>query len=273
MTIPADVSDMDRAVLAGGLDPDEVEQLQLRRQACHADKSAADAVREHAVKYRPERWTDFQELLPITAQLGRITRGDARSVAAAGHESGQWLPLLVASFIWGQGLNGYGPARLGRILKGRRSAKTRPTERIEESLSVAVEVLRREGTRRAYTSLRHECPIPHLGPAFFTKFLYFAGLETPDVRGPQPLILDRRLAHQMRSFWRRRHDPAAAWRWSAGGWSAYRYEVYLAFLNTAAEQLSAEGQPWTPDLVELLLFAPYPASLQVDQDASANHNK
>lgn len=262
MTIPADVSDVDRAVLAGGLQPDEVEQLQLRRQACHADKSAADVVREHAIKYRPERWTDLQELLPITAELGRITRGDARSVAAAGHESGHWLPLLVASFIWGQGLNGYGPARLGWILKGKRSAKARPAERIEESLSTAVEVLRREGARQAYASLRHESPIPHLGPAFFTKFLYFAGLETPGVRGLQPLILDRRLAEQMRSFWRRRQDPAAAWRWSAGGWSAYRYEVYLAFLNTAAEQLSADGPPWTPDLVELLLFTPDPVELR-----------
>ena len=255
MFLPHDVSEVDRDVLTVGLRTTEIDRLQQLRRAGHGDQPADEIVSGHTIKFDPQRWTALGDLLPDTAATGLISRADVGAVAVACSRSGRWLPLLVASYVWGQGLIGYGPARLERILGTDESGTHAAQERAEGSLAAAVKALRVESARRAYEVLRGDEGITHLGPAFFTKFLYFAGMEVAAASGPQPLILDERLANRMRSVWESRQVPDAAWRWTDGGWTAYRYEVYLSFLVNAAEALSAQGQAWTPDLVELMLFA------------------
>jgi hypothetical protein len=107
--------------------------------------------------------------------------------------------------------------------------------------------------------------VPGLGPAFFTKFLYFTGIAVPPAHEPRPLILDRVLSRRLRRLaaavgLESGHDvdgSIAAWVWSDGNWSPHRYRVYLSFMHAAADQLAAkEGWPSAaaPDLLECALF-------------------
>jgi len=69
-----------------------------------------------------------------------------------------------------------------------------------------------------------------VGPAFYTKFLYFAAQATA-LDPCTPMILDRKLSAAVACFWRRRLAPAAgqtfASYWLKATWSPYRYHVYL----------------------------------------------
>ncbi len=86
---------------------------------------------------------------------------------------------------------------------------------------------------QAYPTLQGQ--VPGLGPAFFTKFLYFTGTAVPPAHGPRSLILDRGLSRRLRQIAaavgrESGHDAdglIAAWAWSDSNWTAHRYEVYL----------------------------------------------
>lgn len=160
--------------------------------------------------------------------------------------------------MWDWGERAIGPQRLSWVLKGRDGGPAPDRNEIERRLGASVDAL---GTSAwcAYELLNEKGRMRYLGPAFFTKFLYFAGMA---VAMPCPaIVLDKRLAARMRWFWdRRRDEPYAAGGrepaglWQGPRWSTYRYRVYLAFLHRAAEQLSQAGPRWTADLVERVLF-------------------
>jgi hypothetical protein len=166
--------------------------------------------------------------------------------------------VLGASYAWGYGPNGLGPTRLKRILHGHNGTPAPDPLAIQERLAEAVRLLEDKGAVAAYTFLRDERPLTHWGPAFFTKFLYVVG-HVLDVKGDEPLILDKVLARRMRWFWRRRLplQQAAAFErsWATYRWHPYRYHVYLAFLRAATEQLAGTSPTlWSPDLVERILY-------------------
>ncbi|MBY8840392.1 hypothetical protein [Streptomyces sp. SP2-10] len=176
--------------------------------------------------------------------------GDSPRLAAA--DASSWTETLVASYVWGQGDNGYGAYRLGEILRDSSA---------EAVLGRAVAVLADDGAVAAYRELRGA--IRGLGPAFFTKFLYFIGGAVPDVPGPRPLVLDQRIARVVRAYATQvgqeagLEQPArlATWLWSDGGWTPHRYSVYLRWMHGATEQLTRSAHwPPTPDLLELALF-------------------
>ncbi|KOV71655.1 hypothetical protein ADL02_45825 [Streptomyces sp. NRRL WC-3723] len=97
-------------------------------------------------------------------------------------------------------------------------------------------------------------------------FLYFAGKTVQPAKGPEPLILDQRLAQRLRILVQvvgreTGHDPdgsVAAWVWRDADWSPHRYGVYLSFMEAAARQAAAtDGWPSgaSPDLLEYALFS------------------
>lgn len=130
------------------------------------------------------------------------------------------MPLLAATFAWG-----YGPSGLGR----HRFLQVAGGGGVETALREAIHVLDVDGAVAAYEQLRGS--VRGFGPAFLTKFLYFA--QGPVVVEPGPLILDARVAAACRSIAVSvlrgdGMDPdlaheLARWQWSDGGWSTYRY--------------------------------------------------
>ncbi len=180
----------------------------------------------------PDAWpTGF----PTT---GVVWRRDVFAVAEAWRR-GDATPrqLLSAVLMWGYGPIGYGPWRTARSLEG--DADGVRLARALDPLRAAApgeEVL-----ATAYRRLRdpRESRLPRLGPAFFTKLLYFAGYRR-GAGGPQPLILDSVVA--------RRLPPDAGVRrpsaWGAGEW--------LSYLRWAADQAGRRGIE--PEEVEMALF-------------------
>ncbi|MFG3577803.1 8-oxoguanine DNA glycosylase OGG fold protein [Micromonospora chersina] len=263
--LPHDTSSFDRGVVEGGLRPAERDWLIRQRRAWMTDSGCRsddpdDLVDAHAVPIVASRWARFGEL-PFGAGASPLSvrRRDVTEVARQCRKNECWLPLLVASVAWGWGKGGFGPTRLGWILDGNTRWEAPPRAVMERRLAGAVETLDREGAVASYRYLLGDGQIPGLGPAFFTKFLYFAD-RAAGGRGCA-LILDARLARQMGRFWQCRADePYAAdgrspdWLWQGPVWSAYRYHVYLSFVGRIAAELSESGERWTPELVELLLF-------------------
>ncbi|WP_446209804.1 8-oxoguanine DNA glycosylase OGG fold protein [Micromonospora sp. IBSANI012] len=266
--LPSDASDYDRGVVEGGLTAEEQDLLRRQRREWEArcgggPLSPEELVDSHTIHVVPSRWARFAEYMPSGAGSHAclpLSRGTVTDAArGCRRENETWLPLLVTSFAWGWGKRGFGPARLAWILNGRGPLPGHSPGEIENRLAAAVQVLDDQGGRAAYQLLLKGRPIPGFGPAFFTKFLYFAS-RTENERC-LALILDKRLARQMRCFWERRageayavNGPAARWLWRGPRWSPRRYQVYLAFMCRGAAQLSESGERWTPELVELLLF-------------------
>ncbi len=82
---------------------------------------------------------------------------------------------FTAAMIWGHGTSGYGPYRTACVLTADRKPKNKQlSEQVIERLSTSVETARNEGAVEGYRYLNNaEGKIKGLGPAFFTKWLYF----------------------------------------------------------------------------------------------------
>ncbi|WP_406182379.1 hypothetical protein [Streptomyces canus] len=217
----------------------------------------------HTVRYTPGRWaqiTPWPEALAPASAGGNaaVSRAEVASAVPDALRREAFQEALVATCVWGKGKRGTpggsGPATLHKILA---------FDGLDTALATAVTALREHGAPQAYAALHRQ--VPGLGPAFFTKFLYFTGIALPPARGPRALILDRVQSRRLR--WmaaavgrESRHDvdgSVAAWVWSDSNWSPHRYQVYLSFMHAAANQL-AEGDSWpsgaAPDLLECALF-------------------
>jgi hypothetical protein len=217
----------------------------------------------HTIQYTPGRWaqiTPWPKALAPTSAGGdtAVSRAEVASAVAYALQREAFREALVATYVWGKGKRGTpggsGPATLHKILA---------FHGLDTALATAVTALREHGAPQAYATLQGQ--VPGLGPAFFTKFLYFTGIAVPPARGPRPLILDRVLSRRLRQLAaavgrESGHDvdgSIAAWVWSDGNWSPHRYRVYLAFMHAATDQLTAESS-WpsgaAPDLLECALF-------------------
>ena len=98
---------------------------------------------------------------------------------------------FVAAMIWGYGPSGYGPYRTARVLTGG-----------AEGVDATVLTRLRSGSRAAreggalsgfYAMNNQPGRVPYLGPAFFTKWLYFTTATAgPDSADAAP-VLDKRV--------------------------------------------------------------------------------
>ncbi|MFF2937913.1 8-oxoguanine DNA glycosylase OGG fold protein [Streptomyces mirabilis] len=217
----------------------------------------------HTVRYTPARWAQISPWPSALAPVGAggdaaVSRAEVAAAVADALQREAFREALVATYVWGKGKRGTpggsGPATLDKILA---------FDGLDAVLAAAVTALREHGAPKAYAALQGR--VPGLGPAFFTKFLYFTGRAVLPAGGVRPLILDQVLAGRMRQMAtvvgsESGHDPdgsIAAWVWSDGNWTPHRYQVYLSFLHAAADQLVTEDT-WpaggTADLLECALF-------------------
>lgn len=186
-----------------------------------------------------------------------ISRGQVFEVARRARAAGEWVPLLAATYAWGYGTSGLGRYRFQQLAA---------RKDLGAVLGDAVHVLDKDGPVAAYTRLRGA--VRGFGPAFFTKFLYFAGGE--GAAKPAPLILDARVAAACRAIAMSVTqgsgvDPDLAnelawWQWGKGAWTPHRYDVYLRLVGAvnALMEASSEGR-WPmgrTDVVELAMFDP-----------------
>lgn len=172
----------------------------------------------------------------------RITRRSLFDMASMALDVATVLPFMVHVLAWGSGSS-------RRHNHKRLSALTGADADINRELLVSAARDARQGdVRGAYSSLIRSGGgvIPGLGPAFFTKFLYFAGGGEGEV---PCLILDARVSRSLH---------AAGWdglSTSGGSFSFNWYtDTYVSYCELLAQWARDHGGGARPDEFERALF-------------------
>jgi hypothetical protein len=197
-----------------------------------------DTVLEHGFRFRPTWWAPrvpngwgsyLDELPPLERGYHRINRHDLLTIDG--------LPqTLLAGYVWGTGTSAFLVGRRARVFRDNDAT------RITDCLQAVADELSRGNIVDAYYSMLRGQPknLKHLGPSFFTKFLYAA-----DADGNQPgraLILDQFVAVALKDI--------DGWDISrTGPWDSSTYGRWLEHAHRLA---AAEGV--RPDAVEMAYF-------------------
>lgn len=201
----------------------------------------------HPITVDADRWrrlaTELELPLPGATfgedRLVALSRGDVLQVAEREINGDNAVQLFYASQAWGLGTK-------ARRLPTRLRALTRDgsVQLLEDAWSAV-----REGRSPAecYELLitpKGRTRLFYFGPAFATKYLYFAGGMRLRARC---LILDAVVADRLRPH---------AWPQSPStGWWPETYDRYCELLKRWAHQLEGTGVPVAPDQVEHAIFA------------------
>lgn len=232
-----------------------------------------DTVLRHGFAYDPDGiradtpeasrcWPNVLDLLPLAQRQDhptwrRITRGDLFTLCRAADSAVKAVQAYVAVGAWGTG---------SRVLSRRRAlkplkelSKTGELDQVGHSLVRAVELAVTQSPEAAYLALHGPrnrrtassattdgsggLRVGGLGPAYGTKFLYFAAYDACVAEGQRPpLILDSNVAQ------------AVSWltgtQWPSGNWLPDTYAAYLDLACSWAKQWGTE-----PDVIERVLFA------------------
>lgn len=220
--------------------PDEVFAALPGQESILAHKVPVDAARwGKAIAHRG--------LPPLQGKLDRpgtttLSREEVFTLGTAEINPESAFQLLYHSLAWGLGTR-------ARFLNGRLDGLAADQDRAGALLTDAWTAAR-SGTRAAdvysmLTTRRGAGRIRNLGPAFSTKFLYFAqGASTE----PRYLILDAVVSGNLTEAW-----PGAA----TGGWYPDTYGRYCTLLGNWARQASVrlqDSRQVRADEIELAIF-------------------
>lgn len=220
--------------------------MQLNRQTPETVGRIAEYARgaQDAIGWHPQQWSellsahDFEwpDKPSTDAETSTVSRTQVKSLARVVRSLGEAdqargvAALFVWSQVWGYGPVAYGPHRVSSILA--RTPRRSPNLSAVDALTQGYAVLMAEGAIEAYRRMSWECWIPGLGPAFLTKFLYFAGYDALSGHSgplrPRPLILDAVVSRVLRQELGVNFPSS---------WSTTKYGEYLEFMeNTARGQ-------------------------------------
>lgn len=176
----------------------------------------------------------------VDSGTATITRGRLFDLAVgAADDPNQALRLLWHCLAWGSGMK----YRLNHKRMDAIAANRSEYARALASAAGLAKASPAEAYRRLYPE--GHTYINALGPAFLTKFLYFAGAGKPT----HPcLILDSRVAASLVNLGWESLDPS-------GAWPVETYVRYVELLERWADELSEEsGHQVRADLIERCLF-------------------
>ncbi|WP_347876819.1 8-oxoguanine DNA glycosylase OGG fold protein [Rhodococcoides fascians] len=197
---------------------------------------------DSAIRVNTQWWERVLSQAGLEAELppsvdGRLKRSDIFHLASRCTDDPEVArAVLWASLAWGEGTRAFrNPGRVRSFLMDRDRNSDLLVQAADISLS---------DPEAAYQALFRQ--IKHLGPAFFTKFLYFAG----GGNASHPcLILDARVAAALKyhSGW----DSLDA----RAGWPADTYGRYCELLARWAGEVDQRGIPISADQLEFRLFS------------------
>lgn len=192
---------------------------------------------DHWLDRLPERWM-FDRMADLAFrqdwQDPQITRQDVFDLTKSVTTPREAIQCYVAICAWGAGPR----ARL----VGRRVRVLRENKDVGGRLLNALDVAREDNAVAAYASFQRggENRLLHLGPAFWTKILYFGTYDSDT--GLRPLILDRYVAKALNDVAGLGWPPT--WNWSL--------KQYFEYLDVAWRWADAWGTQ--DDVVERTLF-------------------
>lgn len=219
------------------------------------DLSGPRAVMNHVVNVNSDRWQKVLSDRGLPVPEDKLASGGRIMISRAEvFKLGQQVPSRAASFqllyhalAWGLGL----PASwLHLRLDGLAEDPDRAAAKLEEAWLATHAGRSPSEVYTILTTERGSGRIKQFGPAFATKFMYFA--QGPTVM-PNLLILDSVVAGKLRGeIW-----PDAR----ADAWAPSTYEAYCQLLERWAVQatsLLGAGTPVRADQIEYTLFKTKP---------------
>jgi hypothetical protein len=195
-----------------------------------------DPVRWKARLPDASAWPVALDARPMGKKWPSVERSAVFEICASAGTVEGAVQAYVAAAVWGTGTSAQSVERRINVLTGN------PEGAVGERIARAIDILHDKGAVAGYAALRTgPLAVNYLGPAFFSKLLYFAGFESAagDLR---PLIIDRWIARAVNA-WKRTS-------WEETNWPTEVYQRYL----TWAAQLAAD-RAVSPDVIEYHLFA------------------
>ena len=193
-----------------------------------------------SITFFPETWhrqlgwkRQYRNLAGV--YRGCISRGDLFKIGAAAYNSpteDKVISLFVGTMLWGYGTTGYGAWRTNKMLK---------TPDANRTIMCAWDLVNQSRVLEAY----HVFDLDRCGPAFFTKFFYFAGRGGGVTK--YPLILDSIVYETLKLHLRTGVDKyvkRSTWWWPEG------YLRYTQDMHSWASDLGVAA-----DQIELYLFS------------------
>lgn len=202
---------------------------------------------QQAFLWLPAGWREALHDCPaVLAQLdklpARINRNDVCSVVTENLERDDALSAFVPAMIWGYGDVGYGPDRVRWVLTGiktKAAYKSAVDSDVALKLKDAVRIVRGDGPVAGFRHMNNAGRIKHLGPAFFTKWLYFASATSGSDDANAAPILDKRVKE-----WLTEHADVTL--------DINKTVDYQRYVDLLREWGSPYG--WTPVQVEKAIF-------------------
>ncbi|GAB4085058.1 hypothetical protein GCM10028784_16880 [Myceligenerans cantabricum] len=234
----------DRSVLAHGFTQNELKTTWW-----------TDAIRSEGLAPGKDVAITLPPTMDGPSKLTRSALFDMAKRLDAHDDDDQWLVFLWHVLAWGSG-------RSRRNNRARIRAFADPANRGDRVLLLrqAAEHARGGDTRSAYSTLIRPGggTIPAFGPAFFTKFLYFAAGDGPcgeaaPAEGRRCLIFDARVARNLHAAgWTTLPHRRSSF---SANWYTDTYVSYCDLLHRwAVQQSELLGAPVAPDEFERALF-------------------
>jgi hypothetical protein len=195
-----------------------------------------DPVRWKARLPAASAWPSALDCRPMGKKWPSVDRSGVFDICATADTADGAVQAYVAAAVWGTGTSAQSVERRINVLTGN------PDGEVGRRIAEAVGILRERGAVAAYAALRTGVlSVNYLGPAFFSKILYFGGFDSA-AGELRPLIIDRWIARAVN-----------AWKgttWEEANWPT---EVYQRYLTWAGELAAERGV--CPDVIEYHLFA------------------
>ncbi|MEE6295312.1 hypothetical protein [Georgenia wangjunii] len=156
--------------------------MKITRVPDHLRQALERPAPQSAFMWKPSAWIrqmqDRPEVIAALKSLpDRIDRDVVRQAVLRELDGGRTFAAFVPAMVWGYGTSGRGPLRSRWVLTGNgtRSAGKYPVlASVAQHLEEGAAAARTEGPLAGFRVMNNEARIKHLGPSFFTKWLYFA---------------------------------------------------------------------------------------------------
>lgn len=189
------------------------------------------------IKWNPRNW-ETPELARFETQISKFASicqkaGDSHVILRGQviKDSETIEDVFIASMIFGYGPVGYGPSRVGRVIRENPDLIAKLNRQYDAAT---------KGPAPSWQSHTKEAKVRFLGPAFATKFAYFAARHQK-VKGIVPLIAD------INTSW-------AMW-WLAGIPRSVEYHAsYKSYVNLAHTWGAEVGGENGVDEIERAIF-------------------
>lgn len=173
-------------------------------------------------------YKDFLQNLYLK-HLGFLNREIVKQTVQGKSEESKYIEGFLAVMIWGYANDSRGPHRTKRVLSQKKALM---------SIEKAYIALLNDDVVGAYNALVTHGP-KYLGPAFATKYLYFA---SQDSTSPTPLILDSQVTEGLTRWGNSLYNSITA--------SAKDYLNYLGYMKLAASKIGMSEED-----LEFLVFS------------------